>query len=114
MKGLYKDRYLIAVYDRDEMLIDVGCSVRELRRYTNNSAHSSISHKRPNFVLIDVFEKHDDIFAEEDELFLKYLEECNITQTKKDQEAADAAGISLRTYYRHKQLAREKGLKGGD
>lgn len=74
---LYKGRYLIALYDKDDMLVDVGispfdlltCSVRPHSFYENvskgrNSIFGYTIH------LIDCLEEHDDIFSEEDKIFL--------------------------------------------
>lgn len=101
--NLYKGRYLIAVYDKDDYLIDVACSVKELKNISKKrSVYSSISrnihHKSPvhKYHLIDCLEKHNDIFAEEDEIFLKsdFLEHKTIQQIAKE------LGISERTLYR--------------
>lgn len=104
---LYKGRYLIAVYDKDDYLIDVACSVKELKCPTKKSSvYSSISrnvhHKSPThkYYLIDCLEKHNDIFAEEDRIFLESLPPKK--QTLK--EIAKEMGVSERTLYRKKKL----------
>lgn len=80
MKGLYKGKYLIAIYDKEDRLIDVACNINELTHYKNSkTAWSVIGHvqrgsvKSAGIHLIDVTEKHNDIFSEEDELFLKWF-----------------------------------------
>lgn len=115
---LYKGRYLIALYDKDDMLVDVGispfdlltCSVRPHSLYKNvsrgrNSIFGYTIH------LIDCLEEHDDIFAEEDKIFLdefllakKYsIEERIIAKAKE-------LGISKRTAYRWKAQGKLKGF----
>ena len=107
MKGLYKGRYIIAIYDKNDYLIEVACSPKELTRYSDeNSARSNISkvlngRSSKSIHLIDVMEKQDDIFAEEDEIFLDYVLE---TQVKTIKGKAKELGISERTYYRHQKL----------
>lgn len=115
---LYKGRYLIALYDKDDMLVDVGinavelltCSARPHTFYENvakgrNSIFGYTIH------LIDCLEQHDDIFAEEDKIFLDQLllskehsiEERIIAKAKE-------LGISKRTAYRWKSQGKLKGF----
>lgn len=106
MKGLYKGRYIIAIYDKNDYLIDVVCSPKELRDYKNkNSAKSAISHTlrrgSSSIHFIDVIEKQDDIFIEEDKLFIDFVKE---TYGEINKIKAKALGISERTYYRRKQF----------
>ena len=107
MKGLYKGKYLIAIYDKEDRLIDVACNVNELTHYKNsNTAWSIIGHvqrgsiKSDGIYLIDVTEKHNDIFSEEDELFLKWFNEERKPNNK---EVCEKLGISQATYYNHKK-----------
>jgi hypothetical protein len=106
MKGLYKDKYIIAFYDEDDYLKDVGAKIKELHSCkTHKSIHSYISscfagripYKRLYF--IDVTEKHNDIFAEEDEIFLQFIKD---NYKKTDKEIAASLGVSYRTYMRYK------------
>ena len=70
MRGLYKGKYLIAIYDKNDFLVEVGCFPSELRITFKNTrtANSVISKifkgergcERVHF--IDVTEIHDDIF----------------------------------------------------
>ena len=106
MKGLYKGKYLIAVYDKEGYLVDVACKPSEIRYIKGNLksflsrlASGKITSKR--FVLIDVTEKHDDVFAEEDKLFLDFIKE---TRKKTNAEKAKELGMSERVYYRKKNL----------
>lgn len=95
MNGLYKNRYLIAVYDKtDEQLLgvfnkpnemqrligikNVGCIVSRALRYIEKPRIA----RNYKYVIhfIDVFEKQLDCFAEEDAIFLKrfgLIEESN-------------------------------------
>lgn len=105
MKGLYKGKYLIAVYDDEGYLLDVACSPSELSCFGDrdkNIIMSYISHiangstiSRKIF-LIDVTEKYNDIFAEEDKLFLDFVNE---TRKKTKREKAQILGMSARGYY---------------
>ena len=102
MKGLYKGRYLIAVYDRNDYLVDVGLSVKELhcvKRITHQmfSKTTHGGYQSRKYYLIDCLEKHDDIFAEEDEIFLQ-----EINRIPTCAEEAKRLGVNIRTYFRHK------------
>ena len=84
MKGLYKGKYIIAVYDKNGILIEVACSPKELRYYANYKVcRSTLSRISRGLVtnnrvhLIDVTEKHDDIFSEEDEAFIDFMKNSN-------------------------------------
>lgn len=115
MNGLYKGKYLIAVYDDEDNLIDVGCTPSRLNivgrckvtasnyyhiyRVFNKKQQNSRIH------FIDCTEKHDDIFAEEDEIFLEYIKNinhCAFVDKEPDRVKAERLGVSLRTYMRHK------------
>ena len=106
MKGLYKGKYIIALYDEDDYLKDVGAMTSELCCFENyNYMHSHICHcfagrrtdKRLYF--IDVTKKYNDIFAEEDEIFLQFIKD---NYKKTDAEIAASLGVSYRTYMRYK------------
>lgn len=102
MKGLYRGRYLIVTLDKNG---DVKKSYCQPSEYEGNveSFKSIVSRafngldKRKDILFIDVFEKHDDIFAEEDEAFIEFIKE-NIA--KGAQERSKELGISERDYYR--------------
>lgn len=115
---LYKGRYLIALYDKNDMLVDVGinpfdlltCSIRPHSLYENvsrgrNSIFGYTIH------LIDCLEQHDDIFAEEDKMF---LDELLLTKEHSIEERiiakAKELGISKRTAYRWKAQGKLKGF----
>ena len=91
-EGLYKKKYLIAVYDKDDNLVSVSGNAKLL----SCAVRVALTRKLYKVYLIDVYEKHDDIFSFEDEIFLK--EEQNNILTNK--EKANKMGISLRTYQR--------------
>ncbi len=86
---LYKDRYMIAVYGRDnDECYGVFDNIEELQKssYINAkflkvviSQAVRLYKSFPNvmigkycFCFIDIFEQHDDCFAEEDKIFLDY------------------------------------------
>lgn len=82
MKKLYKNRYLIAIYDNNDNLIEVAENPRELLFLKNRpEPYAFIKNfldKRKNpttftIHLIDVYEKHNDIFVEEDKIFLNIV-----------------------------------------
>lgn len=100
MKGLYLGRYLIAIYDHNDNLVDVVDSPSGLkmfkneghaRSYVSRVFHGRIKHSQIHF--IDVLEKNEDIFKEEDEIFIK---QYKTKETNKDK--AKKLGIGLRTY----------------
>lgn len=108
MKDLYKGRYLIAVYDKDENCIGVFKSIKELKKLSStykifyssfNSKYFCLFHK---YYLIDCLEQHDDIFSEEDKEFLKECPDIITNNVK-----ANKLGISLRSYYRKKSIFNE-------
>lgn len=74
---LYKNRYLIAIYDKNDNLIDVACNPKELVGYKHPySMISHIYHGKANtnkIYLIDCLEKHNDCFSHEDKLFLDFV-----------------------------------------
>ena len=102
---------MIAVYDEDDCLIDVGFNINELSICINPSSFRSnlsrhLSGKRKNqkIYLIDLLENHNDCFCLEDKVFLKEFEE----DFKTDNQRAEELGVSLRTYYRYKAKERIK------
>lgn len=112
MSKLYKGRYLIALYDENDNLIDVGCLPSQLKLYKNRpqsfyeqKSRGDSLFKNCKVYLIDCLEKHDDIFKEEDEIFLKEYMETE----DRIMEIAKLCGVSRRTVYRW----RAKGLLKG-
>lgn len=111
MKNLYKGRYMIAVYDEEDCLIDVGFNIKELLTCkkpsifrSNLSRHLNGKRKNRKIYLIDLLENHNDCFCLEDKVFLKEFEE----DFKTDNQRAEELGVSLRTYYRYKAKERKK------
>lgn len=110
---LYKDRYIIAVYDQEDRLIDVGADIAEFNgKYPSLEFRLWSIHARNHnytnrdglkFHLIDVFEKHDDIFQEEDQLFLEMVDN-GVHKTNK--QLAEEMGVSLRSFYRKNSAIR--------
>ena len=101
-KSLYKNRYLIAVYDNNENLVDVLCNSREVWKYCRAFYRKNeVSYSKYKFYLIDCLEKHNDIFKEEDKIFLEEFEETRKSETRKNVEnLMKKYNISLRTAYR--------------
>ena len=103
--GLYKGKYLIALYDWNDNLIDVATSVSKLCKFNSwSKLRHKLTHKNKTnkkmfkVFLIDCTEKHNDVFKTEDELFLMEI------KTKTDKELAFELGISLKTFYRRKKM----------
>lgn len=77
MEQLYKGRYLIVLYRRNGEIKDVLTSVSDNRAsYISKVFNGHL--KDDNVEFIDVFEKHNDCFAEEDKIFLDYLIEQGV------------------------------------
>lgn len=118
-RKLYKGRYLIALYDSDDRLVDVGLNSFELLTCKANprSIYQNVSSGRESIFgytihLIDCLEEHDDVFKEEDELFLKDIEGLTKEFGVEEQMKAVAKkyGISKRTAYRWKAQGKLKGF----
>lgn len=103
---LYRKRFLIAYYDKNDQLLCVAENVSEFYGFYKQVSTSSkrsleeylskifLNKAKSNFIkLIDVFEKHDDIFSFEDEVFIQELPE-----QKTIKEKAKEIGISEREY----------------
>lgn len=114
---LYKGRYLIALYDKNDMLVDVGINPYDLKcTKVPNSLYQNICRERYSLFgytlhFIDCLEIHDDIFKEEDELFLKQYAEIvgeDLSAVKKIEQKAKKLGISNRTAYRWKAKGKLK------
>jgi hypothetical protein len=90
MKGLYKGKYLIAIYDENDNLIDVGCNPKELLTFSSENPYSlfmrALKRRKNRVYLIDVTEKQEDIFAEEDEVFLDFVKETHKTAKQRAKE----------------------------
>lgn len=115
MRGLYKGKYLIAVCDRKGNVLDVGLSPKEIfrRAESRQRLYETFSKSRINvkskykYVLIDCLEQHNDVFTEEDQLFLDFVE--SITP-KSPEERAKELGMSVRNMYRLEKLSKDKSL----
>lgn len=114
---LYKGRYLIALYDKNDMLVDVGINPYDLKcTKAPNSLYQNICRERYSLFgytlhFIDCLEIHDDIFKEEDELFLKQYADFvgkDLDTDKKMEQKAKKLGVSKRTAYRLKAKGKLK------
>lgn len=115
MEKLFKGRYLIALYDSNDYLVDVGLNpfdfVQKIKR--PHTVYENISKGNETLYgyklhLIDCLEKHDDIFAEEDELFLQSFDLAGVDE--KLERIAKELGISKRTAYRWRYKGKLKGF----
>lgn len=99
--GLYNGKYLIAIYDKNDRPICVGGRVTDL---TMKYIARKLKHPTSNYTihLIDCFEKHNDIFAEEDEIFLKEL------FAEQQQKRLNKQCNNERTFYRRKEIIKER------
>ena len=104
---LYKDRYLIALYDKNDYLVDVGVQPKELNLFRRrvSSFYEKVSRGDKRYwgykiFFIECKEKHEDVFKEEDKLFLQEIENSKQGKDEKLEEIAKKLGISKRTAYR--------------
>lgn len=110
MRGLYKGRYLIAIYDSNDNLIDSATKVADLHLFNQFVIYYAFHYgnilKRYGYriELIDCLEKHNDIFKEEDEIFLQEIREESEDYCL--EQRAKQLGISKRTAYRWKKLGK--------
>lgn len=115
--NLYRGRYLIAVYDKDDRCVCVASNLKELERMGNpctlyshlsRQCYSSTPYSinaRKKYYLIDCLEKHNDIFVEEDKLFLEEIEKIETIA-----DIAKRLGVSERTIFRRKAKQRQKAM----
>lgn len=102
---LFRNRYLVAIYDKQDRLVDVIGAPSELKGNNKYSVKNGVNrvinrHKSSKkYYIIDCLEVHDDIFKEEDEEFIKFI---NQEKTKTQREIALDLGMSERNYYRKK------------
>ena len=76
--SLYKGKYLVALYDQKDECVCVGSSLDELslgKNYIYWLVHQAKLGKNTHYKLhlIDCTEKHNDIFAEEDDIFMQEM-----------------------------------------
>jgi DNA invertase Pin-like site-specific DNA recombinase len=116
MIKLYKGKYLIALYNKDDRLVDVGVSPRELEFFKNrtNSFYEMVSRGDKMFHgctlhLIDCPKKHNDVFKEEDEIFLREMR-CVKNKCKEVDKIAKQLGVSRATVYKLKSQGNLKGF----
>lgn len=107
MEKLYKGKYLIAKYDLQDRLIQVGTKPSEfgLKSYSGlksaiNKINSDAFNKQYRLFLIDCLETHDDIFAEEDKIFLQELDFQRESKRAIIQRYAKINNIHERTVYK--------------
>jgi hypothetical protein len=121
VSGLYKGKYLIAVYDREgETLFGVFDNFDDIKSFGLKSLKTSISRYQaiygfiPNiimgkfqYVFIDIFEKNNDCFKEEDKNFVDFIIETNGISSF---EFAKLKGINYETFnkYLKKHMRGEK------
>ena len=103
MKQLYKGRYLIVIYYSNGEIKDVWTSVpKEKQSYISNVFNGRF--KDTNIDFIDVFEKHNDCFAEEDKLFIKFLKEQNILCYRTQQERFKQNSSKTMSSYKYEKI----------
>ena len=116
---LYRGRYLIALYDKNDMLVGVGTNPFDLSYVINPlTLYGNMCRERYSLFgytihLIDCLEIHEDIFKEEDELFLERYADFigkGLDMDKKLEQKAKELGISKRTAYRWKAQGKLKGF----
>ena len=105
---LYKGRYLIALYDCNDRLVAVGdnpfqLGIRRPQSFYEQMSRGDMSFYKCKVHLIDCLKVHDDVFKEEDEMFLSELRYVK-TRDKEIEEIAKRLGISKRTAYRRLKL----------
>ena len=103
MKKLFKGRYIIARYDENDLCTHVsenpwgvGLDASTIFRGIQHG-ETEFDVKNGKCYLIDCLEIHDDIFKEEDELFLKDIDFR--TRGEKIQQYSIENKIPLRTIY---------------
>lgn len=118
MSNLYKGRYLIAVYDEEDNFIDCATSVVGLKNLHKKSVYSQISRgkfwgvrNKMKTILIDCLEKHDDIFAEEDKIFLEEINKEDLRRAEL-RKRAEQLGITLGTLLKWLSTGQVK-IEGG-
>ena len=117
----YKKKYMLAIYNEKDNLIDLFDSINIFaKKYNLNSStlRSEICrHKnlldpilicKFNIFLIDVETVHKDIFKNEDLIFKEEFKEEFLSNADKSRKL----NIGLRTFYRHKKIdkLKEEGI----
>lgn len=109
---LYKNRYLIAIYDRNDRFVACGTSLYDFKDFKANTVYHMLRENRfgkYRAYLIDCLQPHEDVFAEEDKLFLACEEQfCEEQRLGKKTELfkmlAKERGVSLRTIWRRYKM----------
>lgn len=107
--GLYRNRYLLALYDKDDFIIGVYDNVKELCDHLgckSGSIRSAVCRQQRHVHLIDVLSVEDDEFAETDEYILQMYKSGQIAG-QSVAEHADRVGCSARTLYRKMEVLRD-------
>lgn len=118
MEGLYRGKYLIGFYDKDDFPIFIASTRTEfiewycnyfgldetaaISRLTNRRLNSKQNH-HGKVILIPADEVNNDCFAEEDKEFINFINE---TRTKSMAEIAKEMGISERKLYRLREIGK--------
>lgn len=112
MKNLFKKKYLIAVYDKnDEDLLGVFDNPSEMEDFLGTKWATTIISRyiktfgtfpvidcnRYILHFINVYENHNDVFAEEDKAFLDFFPK---DKGELVAQYCEAHSITARTYYR--------------
>ena len=118
MEGLYRGKYLIGFYDKDDFPIFIASTRTEfiewycnyfgldetaaISRLTNRRLNSKQNH-HGKVILIPADEVNNDCFAEEDKDFINFINE---TRNKSMAEIAKEMGISERKLYRLREIGK--------
>lgn len=114
---LYKNKYLIAVYDKRDFCIGVYDNLKELRKITKHAdlnlaiRSGKISTEKIKIYLINCFEIHNDIFKSEDKQFINFLKTNGIGT---NEQKSKWSGIGVRQFYRRKKILNQKEVKNGN
>ena len=123
MGSLFKNRYIIAVYSANgEDLLGVYDNPQDMERLLQTKYADCIISRYIKtfgtfpiiqcnsyvFYFIDVFEKHNDVFAEEDRIFLKELNLPRKTKMQRVREYCKRHNVSEKTYYRRQAQQNRK------
>lgn len=115
MNKFYLGKYLIALYDNNDMCVGSFCNAKELAKaFNKNDVWCTLNRalERNSTIygytvhLINVYEEHNDIFSEEDKIF---LETCKPSKTNK--EICKELNINERTFYRKKEILNKMAQK---
>lgn len=103
---LYRNRYIIAIYDKDDFPIGVFDSVAEVcerLKCKRQRVYDALYRKKWSLYLIDVFSVEKDEFSETDMSLLALYQKGLLTD-RPVKEIAQEIGCSERTVYRKKEV----------